>query len=127
MTTQQTKALAAPATLAQMRPENARLHFVGVGGISMQALALWCRHDGFEVSGCDPAMSAAARADLGAAGVRLHDHHDAAHAGDVEVVVHSMAVPVDHAELSAARAAGALVVRRIELLGELFRRRRAIG
>jgi len=127
VTTQQTKALAAPTTLSQMRPENSRLHFVGVGGISMQALALWCRHDGFEVSGCDPAISAAARADLEAAGVALHDHHDAAHAGDAEVVVHSMAVPVDHAELSAARAAGALVVRRIELLGELFRRRRAIG
>ncbi len=92
----------------------------------MQALALWCRNDGFEVSGCDPALGAA-RAGLEAAGIRLHDHHDAEHAGDAEVVVHSMAVPVDHAELKAARDAGALVVRRIELLGELFRRRRAIG
>lgn len=109
-----------------MDPATSRLHFVGVGGVSMQALALWCRHDGFEVSGCDPALGAS-RAGLEAAGVRLHDHHDAEHAGDAEVVVHSMAVPVDHAELNAARAAGALVVRRIELLGELFRRRRAIG
>lgn len=109
-----------------MDPATSRLHFVGVGGVSMQALALWCRHDGFEVSGCDPALGTA-RSGLEAAGVRLHDHHHADHAGDAEVVVHSMAVPVDHAELSAARSAGALVVRRIELLGELFRRRRAIG
>ncbi len=126
MTSPQTKALEAPASLAQMDSATTRLHFVGVGGVSMQALALWCRNDGFAVSGCDPAIGAS-RTALESAGVRLHDHHDAAHAGDAEVVVHSMAVPADHVELAAARAAGALVVRRIELLGELFRRRRAIG
>ncbi len=126
MTTPQTKALRAPATLSQLHPATTRLHFVGVGGVSMQALALWCRQDGFEVSGCDPRLGAA-REVLASGGVVVHDGHDVGHAGDAEVVVHSMAVPTDHPELVAARDAGALVVRRIELLGELFRRRRSIG
>src|SRR5690606_23123939 len=64
---------------------------------------------------------------LVSAGIEVHDAHDVSHAHDAEVVVHSMAVPADHPELVAARQAGALVVRRIELLGELFRRRRSIG
>ncbi|MFA7461354.1 MAG: Mur ligase domain-containing protein, partial [Trueperaceae bacterium] len=101
------------------------IHFVGVGGVSMQALALWCRHEGFEVSGCDSGTFDDAR--LRRAGIEVCTGHDPAHAHGVSLVVHSMAVPADHPELVAARAAGARVLRRIELLGELFGRRRAIG
>src|SRR5690606_6517982 len=126
VTTQQTQAPRAPSTLSQMDPANTRLHFVGVGGVSMQALAMWCREDGFAVSGCDPRLDGV-RGALVSAGIEVHDAHDVSHAHDAEVVVHSMAVPADHPELVAARQAGALVVRRIELLGELFRRRRSIG
>jgi len=125
VTTQQTQAPRAPSTLSQMDPANTRLHFVGVGGVSMQALALWCRAEGFEVSGCDRSEFDATR--LTAAGIEVCAGHDAAHAHGKSLVVHSMAVPADHPELQAARAAGTRVVRRIELLGELFRRRRAIG
>jgi len=126
VTTQQTQVPRAPSTLSQMDPANTRLHFVGVGGVSMQALAMWCREDGFAVSGCDPRLDGVRDA-LVSAGIEVHDAHDVSHAHDAEVVVHSMAVPADHPELVAARQAGALVVRRIELLGELFRRRRSIG
>jgi len=126
VTTQQTPALRAPTTLSEIDPAGTRLHFVGVAGVSMQALALWFRQDGFEVSGCDPRLDTCRDA-LVAAGVAVHDAHDPSHAHGAEVVVHSMAVPSDHPELVAAREAGALVVRRIELLGELFRRRRALG
>lgn len=126
MTTSRPEALSAPAHISRIDPATTRMHFVGVGGVSMQALALWCRQEGFDVSGCDPQLGTV-RSALAAAGVAAYDGHDAAHSGGAEVVVHSMAVPSDHPELVAAREAGALVVRRIELLGELFRRRRAIG
>lgn len=101
------------------------IHFVGIGGVSMQALALWCRHEGFEVSGCDSSTFDAAR--LEAAGIKVCAGHDPEHVHGVDLVVHSMAVPRTHPELEAARRGGARVLRRIELLGELFGRRRAIG
>lgn len=101
------------------------IHFVGVGGVSMQALALWCRHEGFEVSGCDSSTFDDAR--LTQAGIEVCAGHDPEHVKNVDVVVHSMAVPADHPELVAARTGGAKVLRRIELLGQLFERRRAIG
>lgn len=101
------------------------IHFVGIGGVSMQALALWCRHEGFEVSGCDTSSFDATR--LEAAGIEVCVGHDPAHVHGADLVVHSMAVPADHPELIAARRSGARLLRRIELLGELFGRRRAIG
>src|SRR5690606_23470476 len=64
---------------------------------------------------------------LRAVGIEVCGGHDVSHAGGAELVVHSMAVPADHPELLAARAAGARVLRRIELLGELFERRRSLG
>src|SRR5690606_15990021 len=100
------------------------IHFMGIGGVSMQALALWCRREGFEVSGCDAAEFDASR--LRAAGIEVCAGHDETHVAGKAVVVHSMAVPAAHPELAAARANGARVLRRIELLGELFERRQAI-
>lgn len=101
------------------------IHFIGIGGVSMQALALWCQREGFEVSGCDNAVQSSEA--LLAAGVQVHVGHDPSHVINADVVVHSMAVPADHPELLAARENGARVMRRIELLGELFQRRKAIG
>lgn len=108
-----------------MNGRGSRIHFVGVGGVSMQALALWCVHEGFQVSGCDNGEFDPSR--LIAAGIDVQHGHDPAHAVGHDIVVHSMAVAADHPELLAARAAGSRVLRRIELLGELFARRKAIA
>ncbi len=102
------------------------LHFVGIGGVSMQALARWCRLEGFEVGGCD-AGAGAALEQLAAEGMSIDTVHDPRHATCADVFVHSMAVPHDHPELEAARAAGKPVLKRIELLGELFRLRDALA
>ncbi len=102
------------------------LHFVGIGGVSMQALARWCRLEGFEVSGCDAGASTALE-QLASEGVSIDAAHDPSHATSADVFIHSMAVPFDHPELQAARAAGKPVLKRIELLGELFRLRDALA
>ncbi len=106
---------------------NARhLHFVGVGGVSMHALALWFAREGYHVSGCD-ALDGPVLELLAARGIEVHRGHDPAHADDADVVVHSMAIAADHPELVAARRRGARVMKRIELLAELFAARRTIA
>lgn len=120
-TTQDATTSAAPA-----QAPGSRIHFMGIGGVSMAALARWCHAEGFQVSGCDLAGEAVL-AELAAQGIATCLGHDGSHAEDVDVIVHSMAVPFDHPELVAARAAGVRVLRRIALLGELFTRRKAIG
>src|SRR5690606_21180452 len=107
-------------------PAATSLHFVGIGGVSMQALALWCQQEGFTVSGCD-ATDSAAVAVLRKAGIAVAVGHDPAHAADADVIIHSMAVSGSHPEISAARATGAPVLKRIELLSELFGRRRTLA
>jgi len=92
------------------------VHFVGIAGAGMSALAELFARRGVTVTGCDNAPSATA-ADLAALGIQVMTGHDPAHVGGARAVVFTSAMPRDHAELVAAREAGIPVVRRAEALG----------
>src|ERR671919_1463059 len=102
------------------------LHFVGIGGAGMSGLALVSHALGARVTGSDRVDSPACDA-LRAAGIEPVIGHDAAnYPAGAELVV-STAIPDDNPELSAARAAGAPVLHRGDLLGELSRMKRTIA
>ena len=90
------------------------VHFVGIGGAGMSALALIARRRGVAVSGCDTDPSGAA--DLAALGVRIWQGHDPSHVDGARAVVVTAAVPPGHPELARARALGLPVVPRKEAL-----------
>ena len=98
--------------LAKERP----VHFVGVGGAGMCALAELLVRSGGRVSGCDVKDGTALR-DLGGLGATVHVGHAADHVAGAAAVVVTSAVPADHPELVAARAAGIPVLKRAEALG----------
>ena len=109
------------------RPFRARrLHFVGIGGVGMSGLALVAQALGAEVSGSDRAPSSYV-ARLRRHGIDPAIGHDAANLPTGAEVVVSTAIPRDNPELAAARAAGARVLHRGELLGEVSRLRRSIA
>jgi UDP-N-acetylmuramate--alanine ligase len=92
----------------------------------MSGLALVAKQLGADVSGSDRAESSYG-ARLIEAGIQPAIGHDAANLpADAEVVV-STAIPESNPELAAARAAGARVLHRGELLGELSRLKRSIA
>src|SRR5258708_3163440 len=93
------------------------IHFMGVGGAGMSALALLVKHQGAIVTGCDIDTSGAA--DLAALGVQVWRGHDPRHVDGVRAVVVTAAVARDHPELERARAEGIPVVRRADVLGEV--------
>jgi UDP-N-acetylmuramate--alanine ligase len=102
------------------------LHFVGIGGAGMSGLALVAHALGARVTGSDRADSPYCER-LRAAGIEPAIGHDPAnYPGGAELVL-STAIPDDNPELSAARAAGAAVLHRGDLLGELSRMKRTIG
>ena len=108
-------------------PFNGRaLHFIGIGGAGMSGLALVARQLGATVTGSDQAESSYC-APLRAAGVEPVIGHDAANLPAGAEVVVSTAIPEDNPELAAAREAGATVLHRGELLGELSRMKRTIA
>src|SRR5574341_587261 len=86
------------------------VHFMGIAGAGMSALARLARHRGVPVSGCDNDTSGAA--DLEALGIPVWKGHDPAHLDQARAVVVTAAVPADHPELARARARGLPVVRR---------------
>jgi UDP-N-acetylmuramate--alanine ligase len=103
-----------------------RLHFIGIGGAGMSGLALVARTLGAEVTGSDRAESSYA-ARLREAGIEPAIGHDAANLPDGAEVVVSTAIAEDNPELAAARAAGAPVLHRGDLLAEASRLARTIA
>ncbi len=102
------------------------LHFVGIGGAGMSALAEIAHGLGYRVSGSDQQDSDVARR-LAAQGVQTHVGHAAAHMAGADAVVTSSAVPASNPEVVAARAQGIAVVPRAVLLAELMRGKTGIA
>ena len=93
------------------------IHFIGIGGAGMCALAELVLRSGGKVSGCDLKRSQAAQ-DLIRLGASIEVGHDTAHLGGAVAVVLTSAVPQDHPEVTAARAMGIPVFKRAKALGD---------
>src|SRR5579862_5615846 len=92
------------------------VHFMGIAGAGMTALAELCRRRGAVVTGCDHNPDGAP--DLARLGVPVSRGHDPAHLEGHRALVVSSAIPRDHPEIARARAAGLPVIRRAEALAE---------
>jgi UDP-N-acetylmuramate--alanine ligase len=102
------------------------LHFIGIGGAGMSGIALVTHALGARVSGSDRAESPYCRR-LRDVGIEPAIGHDAANVPQGADVVVSTAIPDDNVELAAARAAGAAILHRGDLLGELSAMKRTIA
>lgn len=94
------------------------IHFVGIGGAGMSALALIALRRGLAVSGSDLDISGCE--DLRAGGAVIQSGHAEEYVGDARAVVASAAIPAEHVELVAARGRGIPIVRRKEALAGLI-------
>lgn len=101
------------------------LHFTGIGGIGMSALALLAREAGLRVSGSDLKPSAATEK-LRARGAAIAIGHDAANVPpDAEALIVTSAAASTNPEILEAVRRGLPVATRGELLAALMRTRRA--
>jgi UDP-N-acetylmuramate--alanine ligase len=111
----------------QARPFAGRsLHFIGIGGAGMSGLALVAQSLGARVTGSDHAESSY-WVPLRAAGIEPRLGHDAANFPAGAEVVVSTAIPEDNPELATARASGATILHRGDLLGQLSHMKRTIA
>ncbi|HEX2249266.1 MAG TPA: UDP-N-acetylmuramate--L-alanine ligase [Gemmatimonadales bacterium] len=112
--------------MALFNPTDKRtVHFMGIGGAGMSALALIACRRGVSVSGCDLDVSGAA--DLQGLGVPVRQGHDPAHLAGVRAVVVTAAVPNSHPELQRARELGLPIVPRKLALAELIEGASTVG
>jgi UDP-N-acetylmuramate--alanine ligase len=92
------------------------IHFMGIAGAGMSALAELFQLRGATVSGCDIAPDGAP--DLARLGFTVAERHDPEHVAGARALVVTSAVPKDHPEVRRAHDLGIPVVRRAEALGE---------
>jgi len=112
--------------MALFNPSDKRtVHFMGIGGAGMSALALIACRRGVAVSGCD--MDPTGATDLAALGVRVAQGHDPAHLSGVRAIVVTAAVAPGHPELERARELGLPIVPRKVALAELIEGARAVA
>lgn len=102
------------------------VHFIGIGGSGLSAIARLLQESGYTVTGSDRAMSTFA-ADLQAAGLTIHIGHDPRHIQGADWVVRSSAVPDDNPEVIAAQQAGIPVYKRADFLGKLMENKTGIA
>jgi UDP-N-acetylmuramate--alanine ligase len=93
------------------------IHFTGIGGAGMSAIAQVVHQMGYRVSGSDRVASDTTRR-LAELGVAVFTGHHAAHIAGAQVVVTSTAIAADNPEVVAAHAQRIPVVQRAVLLAE---------
>ena len=103
-----------------------KVHFVGIGGSGLSAIAQVLLESGDDVRGSDEVLSPFAQA-LAARGARVYQGHAAEQLGDAELVIISSAVPAGNPEVAAAQARGIPVLKRADFLGRLMEGRVGIA
>ncbi|SKA95381.1 UDP-N-acetylmuramate--L-alanine ligase [Caloramator quimbayensis] len=100
---------------------NKRVHFIGIGGISMSGLAEILIDYGYNVSGSDRAASRLTEK-LYNLGAKIYIGHDASNVHGADIVVYTAAVKEDNPELIEAKRLNLLVMDRAEFLGEIMKK-----
>ena len=96
------------------------VHFVGIGGIGMSAIAEIMLRIGYAVQGSDAKASANTER-LEKLGAKVFIGHAAEHIEGASALVYTSAVKAENPELTAARDKRIPLVRRAEMLAELMR------
>lgn len=97
------------------------LFFIGIGGISMSALARLSLHEGFAVGGSDRNETALIQT-LRQEGVQVFAEHRATNIGQYDAVVYTVAIDGDNPEYLAAKAEQKPLISRADYLGYLMAR-----
>ena len=102
------------------------VHFMGIGGVGISALAYVMHKEGWRVSGCDAGANELTKR-LRAEGVTVFQGHDPAHLDGVDLLVASNAIPENNPELQRAAEAGIERRERMLVLADILGRGRSIG
>ncbi len=95
------------------------IHFIGIGGTGLSAIARLLLEMGETVSGSDRVLSAFAEG-LGRDGATIYKDHNAQNVAGADWVVRSSAISDDNPEVMEARKRGIPVYKRSDFLGRLM-------
>lgn len=96
-----------------------QIHFIGIGGSGLSAIARLLLESGHIVTGSDRVLSPFA-VDLQKSGATIYVGHHPRNISGADWVVRSSAIPDDNPEVIAARSAGIPIYKRADFLGQLM-------
>ena len=99
-----------------------KIHFIGIGGVSMSGLAEVMLREGFLVSGSDSSTNPLILK-LKNLGVTIFDNQSHENiTSDIDLVVYTAAVKDDNPEIISAKDKGIKIIDRAELLGIIMKK-----
>ena len=101
------------------------IHFAGIAGAGMRALAELLARRGVTVTGCD--ANPGSMEDLRALGIEVKKGHSPDHVTGARELIVTSAMPKNHPELVRARELGIPITRRAEALGRAVEGGRLVG
>jgi len=102
------------------------VHFIGIGGYGMSAIARVLLEMGFRVTGSDVARQELTEK-LEAKGAKVFIGHDAKNVNGADLVVYSGALPKDNVEMVAAAELNIPVIHRAQMLARLMNAKKGIA
>ena len=98
-----------------------KIHFIGIGGISMSSLAAISKQRGYQVTGSDSAASPLTEKLTSLYGIPVGIPQKEENLGQVDLVVYTAAIGEDNPELKLALQRGIPTVTRSAFLGQLMK------
>ena len=95
------------------------VHFIGIGGSGLSAIARLLLESGYTVSGSDRALTPFAD-EVRKAGAKVYIGHHPRNLAGADSVVRSSAITNDNPEVRAAKRTGIPVYKRADFLGQLM-------
>jgi UDP-N-acetylmuramate--alanine ligase len=106
--------------------QKSSIHFIGIGGIGLSAIAKILLEEGYRVSGSD-LQSSPLTANLEALGASIYKGHAAGNVGPADLVIMSSAIRPDNPEVVAAQQRDIPVIKRDQMLGRMMEGRYGIA
>ncbi|NEW04487.1 UDP-N-acetylmuramate--L-alanine ligase [Paenibacillus sp. SYP-B3998] len=102
------------------------VHFIGIGGYGMSAIAKVMLEMGYRISGSDLAQQELTDK-LKAKGAQVYIGHEARNVSGADLVVYSTALSKDNVEMQAAEELNIPIIHRSQMLGRLMNERKGIA
>lgn len=102
------------------------IHFIGIGGVGMSAIALVLLQKGYKVSGSDT-KSSNFTARIEAAGGRFYQGHRPENINGAGIIVFSSSIPPDNPELKSARDKKIRTMHRADILALLMNEKKGVA
>jgi UDP-N-acetylmuramate--alanine ligase len=109
-----------------MSTSEQHVHFIGIGGYGMSAIARVMLEMGYHVTGSDVAQQELTEK-LAAKGAKVYIGHEAEHVQGADLVVYSTALSKDNVEKAAAESLNIPVIHRAQMLARLLNAKKGVA